>query len=99
MKFCCPGDMAEDVMALRCRQSRLVGILQAVVWCVALSLPPILGWNFRLWWLFWIGVIVATLLFPLIVKNLLLLFRATNWVVRIGRDGLWINPIFRTLQI
>ncbi len=91
MKLCCPDDLADDAMALCCRQSRLVGILQAVVWCVALSLPPILGWNYGLWWLFWIGVIVATLLFPLIVKNMLLLFRATNWVARVGRDGLWIN--------
>ncbi len=91
MKLCCPVDMPDDVMALCCRQSRLVGMLQAVVWCVALSLPPILGWSYRLWWVFWIGVIVATLCFPLIVKNMLLLFRATNWVARIGRNGVWIN--------
>lgn len=91
MKLCCQADIPNDDMAVCCRQSRVVGILQTVVWCVVLSLPPILGWNFRLWWLFWIGLILAIVLIPLIVQNLLLLFRPTNWVLRIGRDGLWLN--------
>lgn len=91
MKLCCPANMANDVMAICCRQSRVVGVFQTVVWSVVLSLPPILGWNFRLWWLFWIGLILAVVVIPLIVQNLLMLFRPTNWVVKIGRDGLWLN--------
>jgi hypothetical protein len=91
MEFRRRQDMPHDPHALWCRQSRLAGIVRCLVWCGVLAIAPAIGWHFDLRWLVWLGAAVAAIALPLMVIPLLKLFGRSNWVLRIGRDGLWIN--------
>jgi hypothetical protein len=91
MKFCHAHDLPEDGLALRCRQSRLAGIVGFIVWCGILSLAPILGWRFDLPWLLWLGIALEVVLVPVLLKDVVARFRASNWVLQIGTDGVWVN--------
>jgi hypothetical protein len=62
-----------------------------IVWCGVLAVAPVLGWHLRQNWLLWIGTAVVVVVVPLMIWRLAALFRATNWLLRIGSDGLWIN--------
>ena len=85
------NEVPEDEHGLCCRQSRLAGVVRLIVWCGLLAIAPVSGWHFGKPWVLWIGVAVAALVIPLAVLDLAAMFRATNWLLRIGSDGLWIN--------
>jgi hypothetical protein len=85
------ADVPEDEQALLCRQSRLAGVVRFLVFAAALGVAPVLGWKFDHPWVLWIGFIVAAIVLPLMLVDMAALFRATNWLLRIGSDGVWIN--------
>jgi hypothetical protein len=91
MEFRRRQDMPHDPHALWCRQSRLAGIVRCLIWCGVLTIPLAIGWHVDLRWLVWLGAGLAAIVGPLMLFHLLKLFRRSNWVLRIGRDGLWIN--------
>lgn len=91
MRLLHADEIPEDEQDLVCRQSRLAGTLGLVVWGVMLSIAPVIGVQKNLPWVLWIGVIVAALIMAALLKDLTLRFRKTNWVLRVGRDGVWVN--------
>src|SRR3954447_10271629 len=91
MKLVSDADMPPDAYALLCRESRLAGVVGLIVWCCALTIPPLLGWHFHHPWLIAIGVIVAIVFILALTKDLAARFRETNWIMRVGADGAWIN--------
>jgi len=84
-------EVPEDEQGLLCRQSRLMGIVRLIIWCGVLAIAPVIGWKTGKPWVLWIGVALAAVVIPIAVLELAAMFRATNWLLRIGRDGLWIN--------
>jgi len=80
-----------DEQGLLCRQSRLAGIMKLIVWRGILAVFPFFGWKLGEPWLFWIGIALAAIVIPITTLDLAAMFRATNWLVRISREGLWIN--------
>src|SRR5690242_232792 len=76
---------------LMCRQSRLAGVVRFVLFSGALAAPPVLGWKFHYPWLLWGGLILAAIVIPLLLMDTARLFRATNWKLGIGSDGVSIN--------
>ena len=91
MKFYRPAEVPEDEPGLMCRQSRLAGIVRLVVWCAVLAIFPVFGWKLGKPWLLWIGIAVSALVIPLALRELAAMFRPTNWLLRIGTNGVWIN--------
>jgi hypothetical protein len=85
------AEVPGGTQGLCCRQSRLAGGVRFIVWTGMLAMAPILGWHFGQPWVTWIGAAVALLVAPLMLMDLVALFRATNWLMRIGTDGVWIN--------
>jgi len=85
------NEVPEDEHGLLCRQSRLAGIVRLIVFCGVLAIFPIAGWKLGKPWLLWIGVAFAVVVFLVAVLDLAAQFRATNWLLRIGSDGVWIN--------
>ena len=84
-------DVPDDPHALWCRQSRLAGVVRLLVCCGVLGIPVIVGWNAGLNWLLWLGGAAALLILPVLLRDLAALFRSSNWVLQVGRDGVWIN--------
>jgi hypothetical protein len=84
-------DLPNGIQAMRCRQSRVGGVVRFIVFCAVLAIPPALGWHFRQPWLIWMGAAAAGALLLLLLVDLAAMFRATNWLVFIGPDGLWVN--------
>lgn len=74
-----------------CRQSRLAGVVRFMVFSGILAIPIVCGWYFHLPWLLWLGAAAAIVLLPLLLLDLAAMFRATNWLLYIGPDGLWLN--------
>jgi hypothetical protein len=74
-----------------CRQSRLSGVVRFIVFSGVLAVPIVCGWHFRQPWLIWLGAVAAIGLLPLLLLDLAKMFRATNWVLLIGPDSLWLN--------
>src|SRR5579862_7257764 len=91
MKFYRPAEVPEDDHGLWCRQSRLAGVVRLIIWCGFLAIFPISGWHLGKPWVLWIGVALAAIVIPMAVLELAAMFRATNWLLRIGSDGVWIN--------
>jgi hypothetical protein len=91
MKLSRDADMPEDIQGLSCRQSRFAGIARLILFSGVLAVPAIVGWKSHHPWVMWIGAAVAVLLVPLLLMDVAKLFRAANWVLRIGSDGVWIN--------
>src|SRR5215472_12994243 len=91
MKFYRQDEVPEDEQGLLCRQSRLMGVVRFIIWCSIMSIAPIGGWKSGEPWVLWIGVVVAAVVVPIALLDTAATFRATNWLLRIGRDGLWIN--------
>jgi hypothetical protein len=85
------AEVPQDEQGLLCRQSRLAGVVRLIVWCIVLAIPPVFGWRFGKPWVLWIFVAVAAVAVPLAVLELAAQFRATNWLLRIGTDAVWIN--------
>lgn len=91
MEFYAATEAPTDEQGLRCRQSRLGGVVRFVVFSGLLAIPPVLGWHFRQPWLIWLGAAVASGVLLMLLVDLAAMFRATNWLLFIGRDGLWVN--------
>ncbi|HEY3966713.1 MAG TPA: hypothetical protein VGM05_19275 [Planctomycetaceae bacterium] len=91
MKFYRPAEVPEDDYGLLCRQSRFAGVVRLIILCIVLAIPSVVGWNTGKPWLFWTFVAVAAVVIPMAVLDLRSMFRATNWLLRIGYDGMWIN--------
>ena len=91
MKLSRDADMPEDMLGVWCRQSRFAGIVRLFLFSGVFAVPAIVGWTSDHPSLLWIGTAVAVLLVPVLLSDVVKLFRATNWVLRIGPDGVWIN--------
>jgi hypothetical protein len=91
MKLCVDAEMPEDVQGLWCRQSRLAGVVRFIIFSGALAVPAIVGWTSHHPWVLWIGIAVAVAIVPWLLMDVRKLFRATNWLLRIDSDGVWIN--------
>jgi hypothetical protein len=91
MKLYRQDEVPEDEHELLCRQSRLLGIVRLMIWRGFLAVFVFFGWKLGEPWLFWIGIALAAIVIPMGVADLAATFRATNWLMRIGRDGVWIN--------
>jgi hypothetical protein len=91
MKLYSPKDV-DQVAGVRCRQSRLRGVLVGLIVCagfigavflfrhVGAPAPVRIG-----------GVILAALVVVLVLADMVARFRSVNWQVWIRPDGLWIN--------
>ncbi|HVW35696.1 MAG TPA: hypothetical protein VHB99_00255, partial [Pirellulales bacterium] len=85
------GELPTDAQGLGCRQSRLSGVVRFIIFSGVLAVPIVCGWHFQLSWLIWLGAAAAIVLLPLLLLDLAKMFRATNWVLLVGPDGLWLN--------
>ena len=81
----------QDEYGLLCRQSRLAGVVRLIIWCGVLAIPAVIGWKIGKPWLVWIFVAVAAVVIPMALLELAAMFRATNWLLHISSDGVWIN--------
>src|SRR5262245_15332882 len=91
MKLVSPTNM-DQVAGMCCRQSRLRGLVGSLVFCAILIGLVFLLWQQEFPWFAWGWCAVLTaLLVPWILADALLKFRSTNWLLRLGPDGLWIN--------
>ena len=80
------------VAGLCCRQAPVRGLVGALIGCAVLVGAAFLVWQRGAHWFFWgVLAVAAALLVPLFLANALAKFRSTNWLVRLGPDGLWIN--------
>jgi hypothetical protein len=91
MKLCYDHDLPDSGQGLRCHQSRLAGVVGFIVWCGVLSIAPILGWQKDLPWVLGLGIALAVVLVPVLLMDMVARFRATNWILQIDSDGVWIN--------
>jgi len=85
------ADLPTDTPGMWCRQSRLAGVVRFIVFCVIFAIPPVLGWKFNQPWLLWPGAALASFILLLLLRDLAAMFRATNWLLYIGPDSLWLN--------
>lgn len=85
------AELPTDTPEMWCRQSRLAGVVRFIVFCVILAIPPVLGWKFNRTWVLWPGAALAIVMLPLLLRDLAAMFRATNWLLYIGHDSLWLN--------
>lgn len=90
MKLYCNDEVA-GAQGLWCHQSRLAGVVGIFVWSGVLAIPIILGWHFQKSWPMWLSAVLAVILIPLVLMDVAARFRATNWILLIGTDGIWIN--------
>lgn len=84
-------EVTEDNQGVLCRQSRSAGVVRLIVWCVVLAIPPFFGWKLSKPWLIWVFAPLAAILILMALRDLAVMFRSTNWLLRISSDGLWIN--------
>lgn len=86
-----------DKSGLLCRQSRVGSILGIAVLSAILVGAPVMWRLLEAPWPLWGGcAALALALVPLLLHDLLLRLRSSNWLLWIRRDGLWIN--FRSYQ-
>jgi hypothetical protein len=91
MKLYSPKDM-DQVAGMCCRQSPLRGAIGGLILCAVLIGGVFVGRQVGAPAPVWIlCAIVAALLVPLVVGDMVAKFRSTNWLLRIRPDGLWVN--------
>jgi hypothetical protein len=91
MKVDSPKKM-DQVAGLCCRQAPLRGLVGSLIFCGILIGIVLLLWQQEFPWFVWGGfAVLAALLAPWILADALAKFRSTNWLLRIGPDGLSIN--------
>src|SRR5947208_2989285 len=91
MKVDSPKNM-DQVAGMCCRQAPLRGLIGALILCACFIGAAILLWQQEFPWIVWGWCAVwAALLVPWILADALAKFRSTNWLLRLGHDGLWIN--------
>jgi hypothetical protein len=82
----------DHVPGLCCRQSRLRGLLGALIVCAVLFGFVFLLWHQGLPWFVWGGCAAPAALLALwFLADALAKFRSANWLLQLGPDGLWIN--------
>jgi hypothetical protein len=91
MKLYRDADIPADPQALWCHESRLASVVRLIVCCGLLAIPVIHGWKSDRPWVLGFGIAGAAVVIPLMLIDMAARFRATNWVLRIGSDGLWVN--------
>jgi hypothetical protein len=91
MKLKSVADLPDEMQGVWCRQSPLAGVVRAIVICGMLMIPSLIGWKSGQPWLVWTSVALEVCFVPLLVKDVAALCRATNWVLRITSNGVWIN--------
>ena len=97
MKLHLLDEVTPNASGLVCRQSRFAGILATIVFVGILVGAPIFWWNVQAPWIVWGGCgLLAILVVPILLGDLVAKFRPTNWLVWIQPDGMWIN--FRSYQ-
>lgn len=96
MKLYSVADMGQ-VSGVCCRQSRLRGVVGALIWLLILVGGVFFWRHMGAPWFVWAGwAVLAGLFVPVVVRDTRAKFRPANWVVRVGPDGLWVN--LRSLQ-
>jgi hypothetical protein len=91
MKVDSPKNM-DQVAGLCCRQAPLRGLVGGLIFCAILIGVVFLALYGGFPWFVWGGcAVVAALFVPWILAVALAKFRSTNWLLRLGPDGLWIN--------
>jgi hypothetical protein len=91
MKLDSPTNMGQAVGTC-CRQSPVRGLVGSLVFCAILIGSAVLLWQQGFPWFAWGGgAVLAALLVPWLLYDALAKFRSTNWLLRLGPDGLWIN--------
>ena len=80
------------VAGLCCRQAPVRGLVGVLIGSAVLVGAVFLLRHFGAPWYFWGAfAALAALIVPLFLANALAKFRPTNWLVRLGPDGLWVN--------
>src|SRR5687767_9655939 len=75
-----------------CRQAPLRGLVGSLIVCACFIGAAVLVWQRGFHWLVWgFCAALAALVVPLMMADALAKFRPTNWLLRLGPDGLWIN--------
>jgi hypothetical protein len=91
MKVDSPTNMGQ-VDGMCCRQAPVRGLIGNLVFCAILIGLAVLLWQQEFPWFVWGGVAVLVAPFvPWILYTALAKFRSSNWLLRLGPDGLWIN--------
>lgn len=97
MRLYSASEVVPDGTGLLCRQSRVGGILGYAVICLLLGGAPVVWWLLEAPWPVWGGcALLAVVVVPLLVSDLVQRLHPSNWVLWIRPDGLWIN--FRSYQ-
>jgi hypothetical protein len=91
MKVDSPKNMGR-VAGMCCRQSRLRGLVGALIFCAILIGPVFLLRQREAPWFLWgCCEVLATILVPFVIVDALAKFRSANWLLWLGPDGLWVN--------
>jgi hypothetical protein len=91
------GEMMGEGPGVCCRQSRLRGTVGGVFVCAFLVGAPLLLRHRGAPRLMWVAcAVMAAVCVPIFLRDIFAKFRATNWLLRVAPDGLWIN--LRPLQ-
>jgi hypothetical protein len=91
MRFDSPKNMAQ-MAGMCCRQSRLRGLIGGLLVCAFLIGFVLILRQRGVPSFVWGGcAVLAALLVPWFLADMLAKFRPENWLVRFGPDGLWIN--------
>ena len=75
-----------------CRQGRLAGTVGISVLVAILAGAPVFWWRVGMPWFIWgLCALLAVVVVPLLIGDLLAKFRPTNWLLRYGPKGIWIH--------
>jgi hypothetical protein len=93
MQLHTPEQAATLLQGRVCRHSRLMAVVGVIVMLGFLvALPTYVLWQARpAWWIAVPIVVLAGMILSCFLNMLFKAFRPTNWLMRIGPDGLWIN--------
>jgi len=97
MKLYVLDDVVPDGSGRVYRQSRVMGLVMTlVIGGAAVSTPILLVYGGAPWWGWGLGSLFALFVVPILLGDLLMKFRSTNWVLWLRPDGVWVN--FRSYQ-
>ena len=86
------SEVSPDGRGLVCRQSRLQGVISALVIGGILTAVPLFTWYHEVHWLVWtLSGSFAVLIVPMVVSDAAARFRPSNWLLWLDADGLWLN--------
>lgn len=84
-------DVTPDGAGLLCRESRLGGLIVALVFSAAFIGPTIFFWLRGIWFFFVVVGLASLVLVPLLIGDVRLRFRRTNWTLWAPPGKLLIN--------